>query len=371
MSKPRLIFVGGFLGAGKTTLLTEAARRLISRGKRVGLLANDQAPDLVDTELFKNTESPAEAVAGGCFCCRFPDMVAAVERLLRHAKIEIVLGEPVGSCTDLSATVLQPLKKLYSDRFELAPFSVVIDARQVGVLAHLQQADLATQSTPFPDQVLYIYQKQLEEADAILLNKTDLVSEAELHRLSEALSQKYPETSLFRMSARTGEGVETWLDFVCQARTAGGKIAQVDYDTYAAGEAALGWLNASAQLESSEPVNWHLFATDLLVSIRDELQSRGAEIAHVKLYLTTSGGHIATHLTSNQGPVQVWGRIASPHHAGSLLLNARVYGPPEMLRKVVEKTLHSTRDRIEIRSLTIRCFAPARPQPTYRYETVF
>ena len=48
----RLILVGGFLGAGKTTLLWEAAKQLSSRGLKVGLITNDQAPDLVDTSLL-------------------------------------------------------------------------------------------------------------------------------------------------------------------------------------------------------------------------------------------------------------------------------------------------------------------------------
>jgi G3E family GTPase len=53
MATIRLILVGGFLGAGKTTLLHGAATRLVTRGFRVGLITNDQAPDLVDTRLLR------------------------------------------------------------------------------------------------------------------------------------------------------------------------------------------------------------------------------------------------------------------------------------------------------------------------------
>ena len=52
MKKTRLILVGGFLGAGKTTMLWETARRIMDSGKRVGLITNDQAPDLVDTAIL-------------------------------------------------------------------------------------------------------------------------------------------------------------------------------------------------------------------------------------------------------------------------------------------------------------------------------
>ena len=44
-------------------------------------------------------------VAGGCFCCRFPDLLAAIRELQATAAPEFILAEPVGSCTDLAATV--------------------------------------------------------------------------------------------------------------------------------------------------------------------------------------------------------------------------------------------------------------------------
>ena len=87
MAQTKLILIGGFLGAGKTTLLAQAAQRLSRQGKRVGLVANDQAADLVDTELLRDSGSRVEEVAGGCFCCRFPDMISAMERLVRQSQV--------------------------------------------------------------------------------------------------------------------------------------------------------------------------------------------------------------------------------------------------------------------------------------------
>ena len=47
-----LVLVGGFLGAGKTSLLFEMAKRLNKQGKKVGLITNDQASELVDTSFL-------------------------------------------------------------------------------------------------------------------------------------------------------------------------------------------------------------------------------------------------------------------------------------------------------------------------------
>ena len=49
----------------------------------------------------------------------------------------MIIGEPVGSCTDLSATVLQPLKQMYSGHFARGRSSVLIDVRQVLALEGL------------------------------------------------------------------------------------------------------------------------------------------------------------------------------------------------------------------------------------------
>ena len=191
MAATRLILVGGFLGAGKTTLLAQAAQRLARRGKRVGLVANDQAADLVDSELLRDAGSRVEEVAGGCFCCRFPDMIAAMERLVRQDNVDVLIGEPVGSCTDLSATVMQPLKQFHHAQFDLAPFSVLVDGSQVRALARLRKAMERQEPARFPDNVLYIYEKQLEEADLIVLNKTDLLSAAELAELTGSLAERF------------------------------------------------------------------------------------------------------------------------------------------------------------------------------------
>src|SRR3989304_5595626 len=123
----RLIFVGGFLGAGKTTLLARAARRLVVQGKRVGLITNDQAANLVDTRILQQGGFGVAEVAGGCFCCRFNDFVAASDRLLNELRPDVLFAAPVGSCTDISATVLQPLKELYAGWLRLAPFTVLTD----------------------------------------------------------------------------------------------------------------------------------------------------------------------------------------------------------------------------------------------------
>src|SRR2546430_15462489 len=105
--------VGGFLGAGKTTTLARLARHYLSRGRRVGLVPNDQAQDLVDTNSLRAQGFAVEEVIGPPSCSRFDAYVTKFGRLQDGRRPDVLLAEPVGSCTDLVATVVQPLRDLY------------------------------------------------------------------------------------------------------------------------------------------------------------------------------------------------------------------------------------------------------------------
>jgi hypothetical protein len=204
-----------------------------------------------------------------------------------------------------------------------------------------------------------------------VLNKVDLISEDELAELKASLAGRFPDTPLLAISAVTGEGVDAWLDFISQGQEVGGKIAEVDYDTYAAGEAALGWMNASASLRAREAVDWKSLAAELLEAIRAALRRQAAEIAHLKLYLTADGSHVAGNVTSGDGPVSVRGDIDPQRREVSLLINARVHTQPDVLRLAVEQSLAATAgSRLEAEITTMRSFFPGRPQPTYRYDAV-
>ena len=172
----KLIVVGGFLGAGKTTLLLRAAQHLKTQGYQVGLITNDQGEDLVDTALLEQHGFGVSEVAGGCFCCRFPDLLKALGHLNEVTKPDIILAEPVGSCTDLSATVLRPLARYYPD-IQLAPLSIVFDPTQ-DVMG-------------FNPQVHYLFEQQLSEAQVIILNKADVLTDMQKQKALRGFAQVF------------------------------------------------------------------------------------------------------------------------------------------------------------------------------------
>src|SRR5437899_5215659 len=202
MKRLRFIMIGGFLGAGKTTTISRLAHFYINQGRRVGLVTNDQAQDLVDTNSLRAQGFPVEEVAGACFCCRFDDLISKVGRLQEGERPDVILAEPVGSCTDLVATVVQPLRDLYGERFEVAPYAVLFKpSHGLRILRNAAGAG-------FSPKAAYIFRKQLEEADAIVINRIDEIPGAELDETAERVERLFPGTPLLRVSAKTGQGFD-------------------------------------------------------------------------------------------------------------------------------------------------------------------
>src|SRR5213594_1457207 len=223
MSKARYIMIGGFLGAGKTTSVAQLAQRLSSQGHRVGLITNDQGSELVDTAMLRSRGFATEEIPGGCFCCRFNSLVEAADRLTAASRPEVFIAEPVGSCTDLVATVAYPLRRIYGDNFLISPLSVLVDPMRA-----LRVFDLERGSR-FSEKVLYIYRKQLEEADLIVINKTDLVDSAQLGSLQNALSGEFPEAQILQASARNNHGLQAWFERLTASEQASRAAMEVDY----------------------------------------------------------------------------------------------------------------------------------------------
>jgi G3E family GTPase len=371
MKKTQVILVGGFLGAGKTTLVARATEQLVRQGKRVGLITNDQAANLVDTAILKEAVDAVQEVAGGCFCCRFDDLLAAMNRLVESGMPDVLIGEPVGSCTDLSATVLQPMKQYHKDRFQVAPFSVLVDVKQVRTLERLRKSLQNAGTSHFPENVMYIYEKQLEEADLIVLNKADLLSSDELAEVEKTLKREFSQAPVVTISALQGTGVDAWLEHVLKGDAAGRTITEVDYDEYAEGEAALGWLNASIQLRAASGVDWRAFCATLMTAMQKKFQASSAEVAHLKLHLTAGQSALVANLTSNDGEPFLRGDVQGSPKEAVLLLNVRAKISPEQLRMISEQCLGEVAGTtVQATTEDLQSFAPSRPTPTHRFQHV-
>lgn len=360
----RFVMVGGFLGAGKTTALARLARMYQSRGLRVGVVTNDQAHDLVDTNTFRAQGFDTQEVPGACFCCRFDELVSRVGSLEAAGRPDVILAEPVGSCTDLVATVIQPLKDLYAGQFEVAPYAVLFKPSHGARILRDQPAG------GFSPKAAYIFKKQLEEADAILINRADELTPAEQDELTRLVSERFPGTPVLRVSAQTGQGFDAVLELLDQKGAFGRKVLDIDYDTYAEGEAELGWLNASVRLTSPRAFDLDAVLTAILRELAGVCRTLGGEVAHLKLIgMDDAGAFGVGNVVSNETEAKLSLPSNIRPREADLIVNARVAIDPAVLeaevRRVVSAACAEAGVTAEFRAA--QSLRPGRPVPTHRY----
>jgi G3E family GTPase len=360
----RYIMVGGFLGAGKTTAMLRFGQHLADKGLRVGLVTNDQSSGLVDTTMLSASGFPVEEITGGCFCCRFTSLTDAAERLTARTTPDVFLAEPVGSCTDLKATVAYPLRRMYGDSYSVAPFSVLVDpARALRVLG-------VETGRRFTDKVQYVYLKQLEEADALIINKVDAIEPSRIAALRTALASRFPRAAIFEVSAKTGAGLEAWFDHVTAADDRNTANLDIDYDEYADGEARLGWLNCTAHV-SGPAFDGDRWLLDLVTAIQARLRARDIEIAHLKATLSPDDEgpflSVVNAVSSDAAPVQPFS-IEGPIGAGEVIINLRAEGDPEVLDEETSAALAASAGNagLQVAVRHAEHFRPGRPVPTHR-----
>lgn len=363
MKTVRFVMVGGFLGAGKTTALGRLARHYQERGLKVGVITNDQANNLVDTHSFRTLGLAAEEIPGGCFCCRFDALTEAAGKLAAAERPDVLLAEPVGSCTDLVATVVQPLKRLYAGQYTVAPYVVLVDPVRVKKIL------MGDRLGGFSPKVAYIFHKQLEEADAIAVNKIDTLSLDERGELLALIRKQYPATELLFLSARSGEGMESLIQFIERNGAFGRIIPQVDYDTYADGEAELGWLNSTARLIAPNPFAADELLLELAHHIQQALTRDQAEVAHLKMLLHAEGKTAIANLVRGDATPELSRRSDTHTREADLIVNARVHTDPESLWQTVQQCLAEVcrAGNIQVHAGAAQRFRPSRPVPSHRY----
>lgn len=349
--KPWIVVVGGFLGAGKTTLLLAAARELKRRGLSSAVVMNDQGEALVDSDYASIHGLHRGEVTGGCFCCRFSELVHVIDDLLSFSP-DVIFAEPVGSCTDISATTLQPLREL-SDRYRLAPFTVLVDPQRAAAMLR-PDADA---------NMKFLFDKQLREADVVCFTKSD--SSAVCPSLDAFDVQ---ETR--KVSAKTGSGVAAWLDEMLSGKlSAGSRVLDIDYGQYANAEAALCWLNLQADIRPAVPVSPAALLGPLFDNLDADFSSANISIVHLKAIMQASTGYVKAAVCANGQEPAVEGNLdASPAARHSLLLNLRALGAAKHVQAIVEANLAGVGGELD--SLRISCFHPAAPRPERRIAEI-
>jgi G3E family GTPase len=352
----RLNLVGGFLGSGKTTAIANASRLLMEDHKIVAVIANDQGEQQVDGMVFKGLGVPDMEVANGCFCCNYDQLEEYVLAIEASHHAEVIFAESVGTCTDLVATVLKPLNLRMPNL--LVVISVFADA---AFLASIIEGT----SLFIEDDVRYLYRKQLEEADLLIINKKDLVSPEQLGEIAKVITAEYPGKELLFQNSLDRGDVTQWLEATTRFQPTVRRSLELDYVAYGAGEARLAWLDKRLHIRDDQG-NAVLIAGKIIAGIFRRVQEQELLIGHLKFFVETkewtrkiSFTHSTTdfHLLPDDREVK----------SLSILINARVQADPDLLARVVDEVIkHASYEQCTIVTEKWSAFKPGYPRPKYR-----
>jgi hypothetical protein len=308
---------------------------------RSALILNDQGEKLVDTEYVARHGFRTGEVTGGCFCCKYHDLLETLDALRAHSP-DIIFAEPVGSCTDISASIVRPLLEHDSMHYRVAPLTVLLDPARASAL-------LRDDADP---HLSFLFRAQMQEADLVCFSKSDLFPAA----------PAVPAGSVRQISAKTGQGISAWLDEVTSGQlSAGSRPLDIDYRQYAQAENALVWLNAEATLEFSQSVSPAMVLGPFLDHLSAALTSAGILIVHLKAILESGTGFLKAAICADGQTPAVEGVLdASPATHHELLLNLRAKGDVDQVRRIVETALNPRVS--ECIGLRITCFRPTPPQ---------
>ena len=197
--------LSGFLGAGKTTLLNHVLNN--RAGMRVAVIVNDMSEINIDAQLvaqsgagLSRTEEKLIEMTNGCICCTLrDDLLQEVSRLAREGRFDYLLIESTGISEPLPVaatfTFIDETGKSLSEVAKLDTMVTVVDAasllKDIRSIDDLRDRNLAL-SGEDERSLSDLLIDQIEFANVLVINKTDLVSAQELERLEAILEHLNP-----------------------------------------------------------------------------------------------------------------------------------------------------------------------------------
>ena len=206
--------LSGFLGAGKTTLLNHILHN--KQGLKVAVIVNDMSEVNVDAQLVKDqntlsrTEEKLVEMSNGCICCTLrEDLMLEVEKLARENRFDYLLIESSGISEPLpvaqtfsfrSVDAVDEEKSIDLSRFSrLDTLVTVIDAfnffRDFSSIDNVYQRQLNDDPAD-TRTIVNLLTDQIEFANVLILNKTDLLPRDQVDELKAVLHKLNPKARL-------------------------------------------------------------------------------------------------------------------------------------------------------------------------------
>lgn len=383
---PEIHFVSGFLGSGKTTAIVNACRVLLERGISPAIVTNDQGSRQVDGAFARIARIPSVGVSNGCLCCRYDDFEQRVLELAASERPKVIFAESVGSCADIVATVVRPFAAFRATHRPRGLLSTFVDVRMLE--RRLAERADGVRRLPFSDNVLYIFDKQLEEADIIVINKRDLIDPARAMAVRDATQALFQNTPVVLHEGRDVRAADGWLKLLGEERPADATglhpserpALDLDYDRYAAGEIEMAWLDEEFIIDArrggtgGRSISLNA-VSGLFWALARALEQDGLPVTHLKFAwetgsdggkLSLTAGETVSRDKAQVDDVEMQRLVEAPV---TVTVNIRAVAAPEQLAEAMDRALDEQQqltDTLVLSSQGRDTFRPGYPRPVHR-----
>jgi len=345
VDKIRFMVVSGFLGAGKTTTMIALGRHMGKTYGKPGIIANDLGANLVDTNLTQTSGCTVEEIASGCICYQMDNTIDKIRRLMARDGCIFVMSDIPGLGVGALDHVYHRLVDDCDDWITLAPFTVLVDPERIKML--LPEGE----DINLPEEIKYLMQLQLEEADLVVLNKIDLISEEERERDIRFLREACPDIPVMAISALISEGIPELAEYLETHETMLKNFSVRDNEKFQEAEKTLTWYNRRMFLKQLDDrkIDCNAVIDDLIEEIRMGLIERKRNVPHLKTFATAGVGDFnKCSLLGVDYDIEHTQPFLRDHKKMSMIVNARAVCESRPFARIVDDALDAVCDKYHL-----------------------
>ncbi len=328
----RFGIVSGFLGAGKTTMMIALSEYFARKGVKCTLIVNDLGDcDMVDAAYSEKKGAEVHAMPGGCICFRTRELSDVLAEAFENGA-GLVLS-------DIPGCGIGALDHVYrgfaGGDTELAPYIAVVSPRELALL----DDENAAYRIHLPLDMGELLRGHLLEADAAVLNKTDLLSPEETEKAAALIRRIHPDIPVFPVSAKYGTGIAALGDHILAAEASLSQPEGLgERDELAVPEGRLTWYDCRYYVKvCCDDFRPDDYLSDLMENARFSFAAMNANIPHMKIFAAGEDGSYAKYsLTGIDYPLDkdhLFGRRATEL---SVVINGRLVCPPALAAQLMK-----------------------------------